>query len=230
MNRFATTRWSLILAASDASTAGPSLDALCRAYRAPVLAYLRSAAERGEDAEEQAQAFFTYFLEQRVYGQADPDRGRFRSYLLGAVRNFVSSQRRGARALKRGGGVADLGDEVLDSVTQDHPGDDPEAAFERQWALTLIARALTRLEAEAVAAGKGAWYAQLRDFITEAPDDADYERLAAALDVRRNTLAVAVHRLRQRLGELVQEELADTVASAADVDAEQRMLAAALRL
>ena len=230
MSRFATTRWSLILAAGREEASGrSSLEALCLAYRAPVLAYLRQTVDRDEDAEELTQAFFAYFLEQRVHNHADPELGRFRNYLCGAVRHFVSAQRRNARAIKRGGKARMVGDDVLASLASSAPQTDPEIEFDRQWALTLITRALTRLESEARAAGKGAWFAALRDFITESPDEADYQRLANELGMRRNTLAVAVHRLRQRLAELVDDEMSETVASDEDIAREQDALASALR-
>lgn len=230
MSRFETTRWSLILAAAgEAKESRQSLQALCCAYRAPVLAYLRQIVDRDEDAEELTQAFFTYFLEQRVQNTADPQRGRFRHYLRGAVRHFVSTRRRSARAQKRGGTSQMLDDSVVEHLASDAPGTDPEIEFDRQWALTLIARALVRLESEAQAAGRKEWFLALRDFIVEPPDNADYLRLAEKLGVRRNTLAVAVHRLRQRLSQLVDEEMTDTVADVGDVADEQEALANALR-
>ncbi len=226
---FATTRWSLILAANaDAPDGRRSMEALCLAYRAPVLAYLRHTVDRDEDAEELTQAFFAYFLEQGVHHNADPGRGRFRNYLRGAVRHFVSTQRQGSRALKRGGSVEMLGENALERLVDGDSQADPEAEFDRQWALTLIMRALSRLEREAHAAGKADWFATLRDYIVESPDESDYLRLAAQLDMRRNTIAVAVHRLRQRLSELVDDVMEDTVASEADIAIEQSALSSAL--
>lgn len=231
MSRFATTSWSLILAASgDAAIGRRSLEALCLAYRAPVLAYLRQTVDRDEDAEELTQAFFAYFLEQRVHDGADPERGRFRNYLRGAVRHFVSTHRRDARTLKRGGNTQKVDENVLEFVPSDSSRCDPETEFDRQWALTLLTRALQRLESEAQAAGKANWFAKLRDYITESPDESDYQRLAAELGMRRNTVAVAVHRLRQRLSELVDDEMNDTVASEADIEIEQDVMAGALRM
>ncbi len=230
MSRFTTTRWSLILAAgNNAADQRSSLDALCRAYRAPVLAYLLQTVDRNEDAEELTQAFFAYFLEQRVHASADPARGRFRNYLCGAVRHFVSMQRRNARTLKRGGNMQLLRDDALAAIATSDSHSDPEIEFDRQWALTLITRALARLESEARMAGKEILFAKLRDFITEPPDETDYLRLATELGMRRNTLAVAVHRLRQRLAELVDDEMSETVVSDEDIAAEQNALANALR-
>ncbi len=230
MSGFATTRWSLILAADGDQPDSPrSMEVLCLAYRAPVLAYLRHTVDRDEDAEELTQAFFAHFLEQRVHHNADPERGRFRNYLRGAVRHFVSTQRRGARALKRGGSAEMLGESALDMLADGDSQTDPEVEFDRQWALTLITRALSRLEREAQAAGKADWFAALRDFIVESPEESDYLRLATQLGMRRNTLAVAVHRLRQRLSELVDDEMGDTVASEADIAVEQDALSSALR-
>lgn len=229
MSGFVTTHWSLILHADDEAAGRRSLEALCTAYRGPVLAYLRHAARAGEDAEDLTQAFFAYFLERRVHASADPSRGRFRSYLLGTIRHFLSTQRRQHAALKRGGDLADAGSDALDALADERAEADPEQVFEREWALTVLTRALDRLQREAALAGKEAWFLQLRECLVSAPGEADYAFLAETLGVRRNTLAVAVHRLRQRLDELVREELADTVAGEADILAEQRDLGAFLR-
>lgn len=230
MSRFATTRWSLIRAAGSDEVGGRrSLEELCRAYRSPVLGYLRATVDRDEDADELTQSFFVYFLEQRVHHAVDPEYGRFRNYLLGAVRHFVSTHRRKARTLKRGGNVQVIGDAILETMPADSLRSDPAAEFDRQWALALVTRALARLQSEARAAGKGEWFEMLRDFISEAPDESDYLQLSEKLGMRRNTVAVAVHRLRQRLSELVNDEMSETVESEADMAVEQDALSGALR-
>lgn len=230
MSGFETTRWSLVLhAGNDDAQGRRSLEALCAAYRAPVHAFVRHTTGSSHDAEDLTQAFFAYFLERRVHASADPERGRFRSYLLGAVRNFLSTQRRQRVALKRGGDLADAGSDALDALTDERAEADPEQVFEREWALTVLTRALDRLQTEARIAGKETWFLQLRESLVSPPGETDYAQLAETLGARRNTLAVAVHRLRQRLDELVREELADTVAGTAEILAEQRDLGAFLR-
>lgn len=228
MGAFATTRWSLIAAArGDEAAARAALNELCRSYRPAVLAYIRHAGNGREEAEDLTQAFFTRFLARRIDQSADPARGRFRVYLLTALRHFLHDEHSARSALKRGTGLLDEG-EPDHERTPDGNGMDPERAFERRFALALLERAMERLDLEAQAAGKGDWFAHLREFLIEAPDTAEYERVAQVLGVRRNTLAVAVHRLRHRYRELVRSELAEIAASAEDVEQEWRSLRALL--
>ena len=217
MTAFATTRWSLILESrSDSVSAREALEQLCGAYRGPVLAYVRHRGYGREEAEDLTQEFFAHFLAERIHHAADPARGRFRAYLLGALRYFLADQATARSAQKRGGGARHeaLGELELEG------GDQPERVFERHWALTVMQRALTRLRAEAEAAGKEALFDELRDFLVEQPSTDDYERVCARLGMRRNTLAVAVHRMRHRLRDLIRAELSDTVLAPEDVDAE----------
>jgi len=217
MTAFATTRWSLILESRlDTASAHEALQALCTAYRGPVLAYVRHRGHGREDAEDLTQEFFAHFLAERIHHAADPARGRFRAYLLGALRYFLADQFTVKSALKRGGRAQH---EQLDEA-EPSGSDQPERVFERHWALTVMQRALTRMRAEAEAAGKERLFDALRDFLVEQPSTDDYERVCAQLGMRRNTLAVAVHRMRHRLRELIRAELADTVLSPEDVEAE----------
>jgi RNA polymerase sigma-70 factor (ECF subfamily) len=218
MGGFATTRWSLILEARAQSTdARAALSQLCSAYRAPVLAFVRQRGMQREQAEDLTQEFFEHFLAERIHQGADPERGRFRSYLLAALRHFLSDRSAAAATIKRGGGFSH---ESMDE-SHDLAGDDtPERAFERRWALTVLARAMDRLRQEAEEAGKRALFDGLQEFLLEQPSRDDYERVSEKLGMRRNTLAVAVHRMRERLRELVRAELADTVTEAREVEAE----------
>jgi RNA polymerase sigma-70 factor (ECF subfamily) len=228
MGRFETTRWSLVLRARDAAPdTRVALEALCRTYRTPVLAYIRGRGYRPEDAEDLAQAFFTDFLEQAWHAAADPDRGRFRTFLLTVLKRFLIDSSIKAHAVKRGG---ELRFESIDSDDAEAAaGDDaPERAFERAWAVAILHAAIGRLQEEARAAGKTELFSALREFLVEAPDEQDYARAAERLGLRRNTLAVAVHRLRQRLRELVQAELAETAANPDDFEREMTDLHAAL--
>lgn len=227
MSRFETTRWSLVLgAAGEPQQARAALDTLCRTYRRPVFAYIRRHVSGSDAAEDLTQAFFLEFVEHAWHARADPARGRFRAYLLTAVRRFLVDQHVATRRLKRGAGV------VFESIDADGAGDvagsdDPEAAFDRDWALAVLDAALARLRDEAEAAGKLALFEHLREFLTERPADADYERTAAALGLRRNTLAVAVHRLRHRLRELVRAEIGETAHGREAMSQEMRELRAA---
>ena len=233
MTRFDTTRWSMVLAARGGPVeARAALDGLCRRYRPPVLAYIRRRGYSSENAEDLAQTFFARFLELAYHADADPARGRFRAFLLTALKRFLIDADEASHAAKRGGQVnfksldyqPNSGDS-LQHLTDSHT---PESAFERDWAATVLESAMFRLRHEATDAGKQKLFDHLSEFLLERPDEADYVRVAAELNLRRNTLAVAVHRLRHRLRELVREELAETTAGSSELDAEMRQLRAAL--
>lgn len=222
MTGFATTRWSLIVsAASGSSQARGALEDLCRAYRAPVLAYVQRRVGGLDQANDLTQAFFTFFLERRLQSVADPTRGRFRGFLLACVRNFLNEQHASANSLRRGGGGIEVDPEVLHTLAS---GDSPELAFDREFALTLLARALERLRQDARQHGRQGLFDALRPFLTENPDANEYQQLAEQLGMRRNTVAVAIHRLRHRLRDMVRAEIADAVASPDMVEEELEAL------
>jgi len=231
MSRFDTTHWSIVLRArGSAEDARPALETLCRTYRPPVLAYIRSRGYPPDAAEDLAQSFFARFLEHAYHANADPARGRFRAFLLTALKRFLINSDLERNAQKRGGGMhfdalsSDSGDCAL--ADQQQPS--PDAEFERSWAITVLETALGKLRAEAEKSGKLVQFEHLQEFLTERPEEADYERVATALNLRRNTLAVAVHRMRHRLRELVREELAQTTLDRDELEAELRGLRAAL--
>lgn len=225
MTRFETTRWSLIAAArDDPAQARGALEQLCRAYRPPVLAYIRRAGCPAGDAEDLTQAFFLHFLEHGWYGQADPARGRFRSLLLAALGNFLRDQHARAVALKRGG-AAQRSDATLDGLAGT---DSPEQAFTREWLATVLGHAMQRLREEWVQAGKLAQFERLSPLLLEHADSAELKRLAGAQGMRSNTLAVQSHRMRQRLRQLVRLELLQTVGSREALEAELAELRMAL--
>lgn len=224
-------QWSVILGArGDSAEARAALDALCRAYRAPVLAFIRHHGYGADLAEDLTQAFFTRFLEHAWHTHADPARGSFRAFLLTAVRRFLINAEEEGHAIKRGGNLQfesiDGSEAALEKIASSDAT--PERAFERAWAWAIIELALRRLRDEAAEAGKVELFDRLRDFLIEPPDDADYAQVAATLKQRRNTVAVAVHRLRQRLRELVGEELAAITVDGSDLEDEFRQLRTAL--
>lgn len=228
MGGFPTTRWSLILAGRDDPAASrTALEHLCRAYRAPVLAYIRRRSSRPGEAEDLTQAFFTALIERRIEDVADPAKGRFRALLLTALVRWLANAEEQRCALRRGGGLAHADIDGENTIAND-ADPDPEGAFLRDWALTVLARAMSALRREALAAGKAELFDALRDCLVETPDAEDYARIGERFGMRRNTVAVAVHRLRQRLRACVRAELADTVARAEDVDAEMEALRLAL--
>jgi RNA polymerase sigma factor (sigma-70 family) len=231
MARFDSTQWSLVLQArEDTPDARTALDRLCRVYRPPVVAYIRGRGYASEAAEDLTQTFFARFVEGAYHASADPERGRFRAFLLVTLKRFLINANAEAHALKRGGDISlrRLDDSQFNVEQFSADGEGPEQAFERSWAISVLDAAMRRLRSEAREAGKTEMFEQLSEFLTERPDEADYERAARALNLRRNTLAVAVHRLRHRLRELVRAELAQTTAAREDLETELRDLRATL--
>ena len=225
MNRFQTTRWSIVLdAGMETAGARAALEELCRTYRSPVIAYVRSRGSSADEAEDLGQAFFARFIEGAYHAQADPARGSFRAFLLTALKRFLDDAAERAHAQKRGGNIQFQSLEALAGDNSEAESivdrDTPEQAFERAWAKAALRAAMHRLQAETAAAGRSTLFDQLCEFLAERPSESDYDRVAAALNIRRNTVAVAVHRLRQRLRELVQVELADTAADVSGLNRE----------
>jgi RNA polymerase sigma-70 factor (ECF subfamily) len=227
MSRFQTTRWSMIEAArDDPARAGAALERLCRAYRPPVLAYIRRHGHSPNDAEDLAQEFFARFLERGWYTEADPHRGRFRSLLLTMLRNFLIDQHARNHALKRGNGCTASGGDAADMLVD--PGETPEQAFTRTWLATLVSRAMTRLQAEWERAGKLEQFQRLAPMLLEHADSSELRALAGETGIRSNTLAVQVHRLRRRLRQLVRLELLQTVGNREALEEELSELRGAL--
>jgi RNA polymerase sigma factor (sigma-70 family) len=232
---FATTRWSLVAAlrpdvASD-GRAREALEELCRAYWYPLYVFVRFRGRSPEDAQDLTQAFFARIVESGGLGAADPARGRFRSYLLGAMKHFLANEWRRARAQKRGGGARILDLDALDPEGRFVPAavpTDPEAAFDREWARETTARARAELRAEWEARGKEDVFDALEGSLTG--EEPPRSETAARLGMTEGGLKVAIHRLRQRYREVLRAGIAETVADPADVDDEMRHLVAALRV
>lgn len=232
---FETTPWTMVLAArSDSAGRRVALERLCRTYWGPVYHYIRRRGWTPHDAEDLTQGFFAYVLEDDFFDRPDPSRGRFRGYLVGALKRYLADVREHASAKKRGGGAQWIDWHSPEAETRlselgDHPLD-PSAAYEKSWALTLLGRALQRLGDEQAAAGRAAIFATLMPHLTSPAGPGDYDRLAGTLGIRRPAVAVAVHRLKQRYSELVRLEVAATVADPTEVKAEMAHLLQALRL
>lgn len=223
MPRFAATHWSVILDGQrDPARARAALVDICHSYRRPVLSYIRAHGYREADAEDLTQEFFARLVERRWDSRADPARGRFRAFLLTALHRFLSNELASRRAGKRGGALQRVG---LDEIELAAPGaQSPEQAFNHAWMVTLLEQATGRLEREARQAGREALYRRLAPYLVETPDPGEYRIAAAELDLKPNTVAVHVHRMRRRLGELIQEELARTVTDAGALDSELQAL------
>ena len=231
MALFGTTHWSVLIdTRSDGARARAALETLCRAYRRPVLVFLRRNGHPPDDAEDLVQAFFAHLVEQRAFANADRERGRFRNFLLGALKHFLAHEAAAANAQKRGGGrrLASLDDDDADLERFLADDDTPERSFDRAWALTVLDRALRRLTAEATQSGKQQMFAALREYVVESAERSDYAQAAERLGMRPNTVAVVVHRLRARLRELVEAELRETVADPAALAEEMGALRGAL--
>lgn len=217
----------------DATDRRPALEELCRVYWPPVYGYLRRHGCAPADAEDLTQAFFAELLEGDFLDRPDPAKGRFRGYLIGALRHFLSNHFERAGAQKRGSGVSFVDWATVDAEGEfaaiDQPKLDPSDAYETSWALTLLARALKRLETEQASAGRLPTFEILKPFLSANPSRGDYERAAVALGTTRTTVAVWVHRLNHRYAELVKLEVAETVQDPADVQSEIRHLLQALR-
>ncbi len=230
---FTTTHWSVVLAAgqSESPQAAQALETLCRTYWYPLYAYVRREGYDATDAQDLTQEFFARLLAKNYLAQVERQKGKFRSFLLAALRHFLADQRDRARAVKRGGGADCLS---LDAQTAEEryrlePVDrmDAERIYERRWAMTLIERALTRLRDENVAAGKTELFERLRSFVA-GESDVSCGEAATRLGLTESAVKSALHRLRQRYRELVREEIAHTVADPAEIDAELRYLIAVM--
>lgn len=230
MGRFETTRWSVVLRArGEPLEARAALEQLCRIYRPPVLAFVRSRGYASDVAEDLTQAFFARFLERAWHSSADPERGRFRSFLLTALKRFLIDADAEAAALKRGGGIRFRAWDD-DGGCEGGAGEAPDAVFEREWAYAILNTAFGRLRREAEHAGKLELFKRVAEFLIERPDESEYARAAEELHLRRNTLAVAVHRLRHRLRELVREELSETTSNRAELEEELHTLRGSMRV
>ena len=227
---FATTHWSVIVAAGDSESPDKeqALATLCRTYWHPVYSYLR---RRGKDvaaAEDLTQAFFTNLLEKKTIKAADQTRGRFRSFLLTSVKNFVSNEWDRERAMKRGGGKTPipLDIDAAEASYKAEPAqkDTPERVFERRWALALLDRVLERLGDEMHRAGHGQRFERLRGHLVGGAAERSYAEVAAALDLSESAVKVAVHRMRRRFAALLRDEVAHTVDDRSQIDAEIQFL------
>jgi DNA-directed RNA polymerase specialized sigma24 family protein len=228
---FAATRWTLVIQASGGDAdAGVALSELCAAYYAPVVAFLRSEDRDDDTARELAHGFFAGLLAGSSLGGADPARGRFRTYLLGAVKHFLRDARERAKAGKRGGGVVPvrLEDTASGFGVPVQDAADSEQTFDRQWALTVIGRALDSVASEFRETGKSAQFETLKPWLTGECIDSSQSEAAAALGMSEGAVKVAIHRLRQRFRELIKTEIAHTVPADDDVEDELRYLIAVL--
>jgi RNA polymerase sigma factor (sigma-70 family) len=229
---FPATRWTLVLAAGDPhrKEARSALVSLCEGYWYPLYAWLRRRGYPADRAQDLTQEFFVRVLEGRYLDRADPEKGRFRSFLLISLKFFAADEEDRNRAHKRGGGaVLPLEFSSGEDRYQREPAHDetPERIFERRWALAVLDRVVERLRSEFVHHGRPEHFERLKVFLL-GHSDAPYATLAREMNTSEGALKVAIHRLRKRYRELLRQEIADTVAAPGEVESELRFLAAAL--
>jgi RNA polymerase sigma factor (sigma-70 family) len=229
---FPATRWTLVIAAADPQRkeARSALVSLCESYWYPLYAYVRRRGYRADQAQDLTQEFFIRVLEGRYLDRADPEKGRFRSFLLTSLKFFVADEEDRRRAHKRGGGaVLPLEFSSGEDRYQREPAHDetPERIFERRWALSVLDRVVERLRNEFVQHGRPEHFERLKMFLL-GKSDAPYAALAREMNTSEGALKVAIHRLRKRYRELFRQEIADTVADPREVESELRFLADAL--
>ena len=227
---FPTTRWSVLqrLDASQTKVVAEALETLCRSYRFPIYAFLRRSGHSPEDAEDWTQSFFGYLIERRLATRAEPARGHFRSFLLGSLKNFVSTEKRKLAAIKRGGGREVL---ALDGLTEEEryskePVEQhtPETIFELSWSREVIARALAAIEREYHQRGHERTFALLKPCLAHESDALSYSTIATSIGKSEDAVKSAMLRLRQRFQQCLREQLLETVGDASAVDAELQHL------
>jgi len=226
---FATTRWTVVLAAGRPGSpqAVVALEELCRTYWFPLYAYIRRRGQTREDAEDLTQAFFARLLEKGFLESADAERGRFRAFLLTALKRFLANEWDRSRTLKRGGGDPPLpldpqqADSQFLAASNDLP---PDRAFDREWAVALLERVIIGLRDECIAEGRGGQFNVLRVFLMSGTGTESHASAGTKLGLAEGAVRVAVHRLRKRYRQLLRSEVAHTLAEGADVEAEMAAL------
>ena len=232
---FATTQWSLVVAAAkNDSKAGSSeaLEQLCENYWYPLYAYVRRRGFSADESNDLTQSFFAQLLEKNSIEHADPDRGKFRTFLLTSLKNFISNQWRSDQAQKRGGHLKKFSLEIargeekyamepVDSAT-------PESLFDRRWAMTLLATTFEKLQEEYEKNNRAELFNKIKPYLVGNNDKVPYRDVSESLGITENAVKVAVHRLRKRCGVLLRDEIAQTVSTEEEIDEELRDMFATL--
>jgi RNA polymerase sigma-70 factor (ECF subfamily) len=232
---FATTHWSVVVEAgqSDSPKASQAMAQLCQTYWYPLYAYVRRKGYQAPDAQDLTQEFFARLLARNYVTAADRSRGKFRSYLLGTLEHFLAKEWRRAHAEKRGGGRPAFSLDEMDAENRylREPAHEltPAKIFDRRWATILLDQAMARLAKECQAGQKGDLFEAVKPLLSGDPAGVSYAEMAHSLSMTEGALKVAVHRLRQRYGELVRAEIGQTVADPKEVDQELHYLLAVLR-
>ncbi len=231
---FPRTRWSVVLAATQRPSpeSAAALEAICNAYWYPLYAYVRRGGQSPHDAQDLTQEFFRHLLEKGWLASADRDKGRLRTFLVVALKNFMNKEWRRASTQRRGGSQSHVAFDT--AFAESRYAADPSAGlavdetFDRQWALTLLDLTVNRLRAEFVAVGKAGDFDALKNCLLAGRGAIDYASVAVQLGMGEGAARVATHRLRKRFREIYREEISQTLADGADLEGELRHLAAAL--
>jgi len=227
---FATTQWTVVLAAGQRSTpqSDQALEQLCKTYWFPLYAFVRRHGHTKEDAEDLTQAFFARFLAKNYLDGLSAERGRFRAFLLASLKHFLANEWDKSRRRKRGGGTAPLSLDWQIADTQFQVADrnepSPDKVFDREWAVTLLAKVIERVRAECEAENRGKQFAELKVFLTAGKGELSHADAARKLGMDETAVRVAVHRLRKRYRQLLRDEIAQTLSDPAMVDEEMRAL------
>jgi RNA polymerase sigma-70 factor (ECF subfamily) len=230
MSNFETTRWSMVIAAgqSNLPESRDALEALCEVYWYPLYVYVRRRGHDEDDARDLTQGFFAKLLEKNWVADADPQRGKFRTFMLTALKHYMADEWDRQRAQKRGGGKVPLSldfDTAEDGYKLELPDDrTPEDVYDACWAETVVQRARERLRREKLEPGKEERFERLEGFVTGEGLEVPYKEVAEELGLSESAVKVAVYRLRQRFGEIVREEVTNTVRDPDDVESEMRHL------
>ena len=227
---FATTHWTVVLAAGQRHTpqSDHALEELCRTYWFPLYAYVRRRSHNKEDAEDSVQAFFARFLAKNYLAGLSAERGRFRAFLLASLKHFLINEWKKSQRLKRGGGEKNLSldwqtaDTKFQVASTSEPS--PDKAFDREWALALLAKVIERLQKECAAGGKAKLFEQLKTFLMAGKGESAQSETAKILGMEEGAVRVAIHRLRKRYRQLLRDEISQTLTDPAQVDEEMRAL------
>jgi RNA polymerase sigma-70 factor (ECF subfamily) len=232
--RFRTTRWSMVLSARAKNEPGSAeaLSGLCEAYWYPLYSFARRSGRSADDARDLTQGYFLRLMERDYLDDVRQERGKFRSFLLASMKHYMANEHRDATAQKRGGGEQPLSldFDAAETRYRNEPADDrtPEKAYERQWALALVARARERMRVEFDDAGKGRQYRLLARYLS-GEGDRPYKDVAVELETTEAAVKMAISRMRRHFGKVLRELIAETVGPDEEVDAEVRHLLSIVR-
>jgi RNA polymerase sigma factor (sigma-70 family) len=227
--QFPSTEWTLVLAAgSDATRSHAALESLCRSYWQPLYAFARRKGHSPEASEDAVQGFLESVIARGSIGNVERDGRRFRSWLLGGFSHHMANLYRHGQTARRGGGRTLISLEEAEASLPADPSLSPDAAYDRRWAQLVLSAAVKRLREQQQRAGKGEAYALLEPVVTR-QDATPHVEIAGALGLREQAVTLQIHRLRQRLRDLVRAEIARTVLSAEDLEEEQAYLLALFR-